>query len=202
MRIFYWLLSILSVAALWFADEIHLWVRAFLPIYTAPNANLLQVVLGILAGIFATKAADSSQELRRLLKVPEIETLISKADEAASRREEEEERYRKLVQAVKSEAQQQYARDMISVHREQLLLHWSEIQKFQVMLDNEVPLDPEVSKHILQFIVRTNYVSGFGRQFLREIPILGGILQYLFGPLWDVFYARNIGRINRAFRRK
>lgn len=173
-----------------------------LAFYHFQNANLLQAILGIFAGICATKAADSSQELKRLLKVPELQNLLSKADEAASRRQQEEARYHNLVESVRFEAQQQYARDMLRVHREQLLIHWTEIQNLQTMLATEESLDPEIRKHILNFIVRTNYIGSTGRNFLQQIPIIGGFLHFLFGPIWEVLYTRNIGRINRSLLAK
>ena len=53
--------------------------------YNFQNENLLQVLLAVIAGVFATKATDSSTQLKRLMKVPEINEMIAKADSAQER---------------------------------------------------------------------------------------------------------------------
>jgi hypothetical protein len=205
MRAIYWLISLLCVAGLWFSQNLHVWLLQNLAIYRLSSPSLLQATLGIIAGLAATKAADSSRELRRLMSVAEIETLLKKADSARSEKDREEERRRNIVSLVKHETQQQYARDMLTLHREQLMEHWRAVQQLQAMLDEpppELDLDPKVKRHIQEFIVRTKYIDYMGRDFLRQIPFLGGFLHYLLGPLWESYYMANIAKVNRLFLKK
>ena len=138
------------------------------------------------------------------MDVPEINNLLSKVDSAKTKREEEEKRYQNLVAVVRKEAQQQYARDMLIMHRERLLEHWTEIQSLQAMLESEAAedqLDPATHRHIMEFIIQTRFVGYMGRGFLRGIPFVGGMLDYLFGPIWEVYYSKNVNRLTKLLRR-
>jgi hypothetical protein len=103
MNYFFWILCIGSVIAIFYSDQIHQYLLENLKIYSLNSPSLIQIIFSVLAGIFATKAADSSRELKELMKVREINTLINKANK-------ESKRLRNLKQLVDYEVEQQFAR--------------------------------------------------------------------------------------------
>jgi len=151
------------------------------------------VIFSVLAGIFATKAADSSRELKELMKVREINNLINQANK-------ESERLHNLKRLVDYEVEQQFARDMLLNHRQQLIQHWEEIQRFESLLvkeDEQDNLDPRIRELIRGYILRSKYLDEIGEQFLDSLPIVGWILKPTLGPLWKDYYTRNMGKINK-----
>ncbi|MBN1569253.1 MAG: hypothetical protein JXA73_15500 [Acidobacteria bacterium] len=205
MRITYWLLAIIFLVGVWFSENLHLFFLAHISVYKMNNANLIQVTLAILAGFFATKAADSSREIKRLLKVTEIDALLNKADEASSKSQQEQERYHNLATLVRSESKLQFARDMIINHKEQLEYHWQQILALESILEKEeidAGIDPKVRNIIQNYIIKTRYLQYMGRNFLRNVPLIGGLLDYLFSPLWDQYYMRNLSKFQKVARGK
>ena len=53
--------------------------------YQLESKSLIEIILSVSAGIFATKASDSSHEIKSLLKISKIDDLISKAETAEER---------------------------------------------------------------------------------------------------------------------
>lgn len=190
-----WILCIASVVAVIFGNNIHDYLLLNVTFYNFENANIVQIVFSVLAGIFATKATDSSRELRELLKIRDIDELVSKANE-------EDERLRNLKQLVDHEVQQQFARDMLLNHRQQLAQHWNQILRFEALLDEEDGdvTDARVRELIRNYLVRSEYLDDIGTDFLRSIPMLGVLLEPALGPLWRNYYRENRVRINRILK--
>ncbi|MDQ1354857.1 MAG: hypothetical protein QG657_5166 [Acidobacteriota bacterium] len=200
-----WALSILSLMGIWYSSEVHLYLSNNVSFYSIKSAALIQVVLAVLAGVFATKAADSSRELRKLFKVKDIQELLQKADDAAAKSMEEANRLKNIVKLVGYEVEQQFARDMLINHRKQLSFHWEQILKLEAVFkkeDTSKGLDPEVKKLIQNYIIKTQYLEYMGKGFLRNIPILGGLFDYLFGPLWNAYYLKNLPRFNKIAKKQ
>ena len=205
MRIVFWLLSILSLVGVWYSTEIHLYIQSTFSFYSIQNPSLIQVLLAVLAGIFATKASDSSHELKKLLKVSDIQILLQKADTAASRSKQEQERLDNLVNLVQYEVEQQFAREMLINHRRQMLYHWEQTVKLEAIFDKEEKtdgIDPKIRQQIKNYVLRTQYIEYMGKGFLRGIPVFGRLLDYLIGPLWNAYYLRNIHKFNKFLRKE
>jgi len=204
VKLLYWGLSLVSVVGVWYSDAIHKMFTENLAFYTMTNSNLIQVVLAVLAGIFATKASDSARELKKLMSVAEIDGLLKKADEANNNAQKQQQKYEQLSKLVKAETEKQFARSMLENHRRQLIRHWSEISAIEALLadDSETTeIDPETKKHIQSYILRTKYIEYIGRNFLQNIPFFGGLLNFMFGPLWEELYVRATLKMN-ASRKK
>ena len=71
MRLLLWSLCVLSVVGIFYADEIHV-VLSNIKYYQFSDKSIIQVILAVAAGIFATKASDSSREIKALLKIDKI----------------------------------------------------------------------------------------------------------------------------------
>ncbi|CAM4288650.1 hypothetical protein [Zobellia nedashkovskayae] len=196
-RIILWVLTIASLIGIYFSSEIHTYLKTILSFYSFKDANLLQVILAVIAGVFATKATDSSSQLKRLMKVPEINEILAKADTA-------QERYEKLEQLIKDETKRQFARDMLVNHRKQLINHWEQITEMERVLSEnlDTEFDPRVRNLIRNYILKTKYVDYAGRGLLGNIPIFGGILDLLLGPLWDTYYSRNLEKFEKSKPKK
>jgi hypothetical protein len=173
--------------------------------YSFENPALIQVVLAVLAGIFATKAADSSRELRKLFKVKDIQELLQRADAAAVKSEEEAKRLKNVVKLVGYEVEQQFSREMLINHRKQLSYHWEQILKLESVLEKEdtsEDLDPRIKQIIHNYIIKTQYLEYMGKGFLHNIPFFGRFLDYLLGPLWNAYYLKNLPRFNRMAKKQ
>ncbi|WP_422091610.1 hypothetical protein [Tenacibaculum ovolyticum] len=192
-RIILWILTITSLIGIYFSSEINAYLNTNLSFYNFQDANLLQVILAVIAGVFATKATDSSTQLKRLMKVPEINEMIAKADSA-------QERYEKLEELIKDETKRQFARDMLVNHRKQLVNHWEQITEMERVLSEnlDTEFDPKVRKQIRNYILKTKYIDYVGRGVLRSIPLVGGMLDFLLGPLWDTYYSRNLEKFEQT----
>ena len=205
MRLVLWAMSILSLIGIWYSSEIHFYLSKNVSFYSIQSPALIQVVLAVLAGIFATKAADSSRELRKLLRVKDIQELMQKADAAVTKSEEEAKRLKKVVKIVGYEVEQQFAREMLINHRKQLSYHWEQILKLESVFKKEETsedLDPKVKQLIHNYIIKTQYLEYMGKGFLRNIPVLGGLFDYLFGPLWNAYYLKNLPRFNKMAKKQ
>ncbi len=205
MRLLLWALSILSLVGIWYSSGIHLYLSTNSSFYKVQSPALIQVVLAVLAGILATKAADSSRELRKLLKVKDIQDLLQKADAAAAKSEEEDKRLKNVVKLVGYEVEQQFAREMLINHRKQLAYHWEQILKLEAVFakeDTSEGLDPQVKHLIHNYIIKTQYLAYMGKGFLRNIPMIGGFLDYLLGPLWNAYYLKNLPRFNKMAKKQ
>ena len=181
MRLVLWALSILSLAGIWYSSEVHLYLMQNISFYSVQSPSLIQVVLAVAAGIFATKAADSSRELRQLLKVKDIQDLLQKADAAAAKSKEESKRLKNVVKLVGYEVEQQFAREMLINHRKQLSYHWEQILKLESVFakeDTSEDLDPKIKQLIHNYIIKTQYLEYMGKGFFRNIPIVGSLLDY------------------------
>ncbi len=196
MRIFYWTLALLCIVGLYFSSDLHIWLKTVIPIYKISDPNLLQVILAVIAGILATKASDSSSELKKLLKVPELKEIIEKAETS-------EERLKNLEKLIAEETKRQFTRDMLINHRKQLITHWEQIITLERLLAEnlDTDFDPIVRKHIRNYILKSKYIDYAGKNALSNIPIIGGLLSILFGPLWDTYYSRNIEKIEKRTRK-
>ncbi|OYU97402.1 MAG: hypothetical protein CFE21_03670 [Bacteroidetes bacterium B1(2017)] len=192
MRILYWALALLCIVGLYFSTDLHIWLKTVLPFYKISDSNLLQVILAVLAGVLATKASDSSSELKKLMKVPELKEIIEKAETS-------EERLKNLEKLIGEETKRQFTRDMLINHRKQLINHWEHIITLERLLSEnpDTDFDPIVRKHIRNYILKSKYIDYAGRKALNNIPLIGGLLSILFGPLWDTYYSRNIEKIER-----
>lgn len=192
-RIILWALSIGSLVGIYFSSEINNYLKTNLSFYNFEDANLLQVILAVVAGVFATKATDSSTQLKRLMKVPEINEMIAKADSS-------QERYEKLEELIKNETKIQFARDMLVNHRKQLINHWEQITELERVLSEKLDteFDPRVRNQIRNYILKTKLIDYAGRGVFRKIPIIGGILDFLLGPLWDTYYSRNLEKFEKT----
>lgn len=197
IRFILWILTITSLVGIYFSSEFNSYLNNNLSFYNFQNENLLQVLLAVLAGVFATKATDSSTQLKRLMKVPEINEMIAKADSA-------QERYEKLEELIKDETKRQFARDILVNHRKQLVNHWEQITEMErVLAENlDTEFDPKVRKQIRNYILKTKYIDYAGRGVLRSIPLVGGILDFLLGPLWDTYYSRNLEKFEKTKSKK
>lgn len=205
MRIFLWISCVASLFVVWYSNEIHLFFSAKFSFYHLDNHQLIQIVFSVIAGIFATKASDSSNELRKLLKVKDIQELLGKADKAANQSEEETKRLRNIVKLVATEVEQQFAREMLINHRKQLAYHWEQILILESVIgkeETEAQIDLKVRKIIQQYIVRTQYIEYMGKGFLRNIPFFGKLLDYILGPAWNAYYLKNMHRFNRLVWRR
>lgn len=204
MRIFLWFSCVVSLFVVWYSNEIHLFFSSNFSFYHLENHQLIQVVFSVIAGIFATKASDSSNELKKLLKVKDIQELLGKAEKAANQSEEEKKRLKNIVELVATEVEQQFAREMLINHRKQLTYHWEQILILESVIgkeEDEAQIDSKVRKIIQQYIVRTQYVEYMGKGFLRNIPFFGQLLDYIFGPVWNAYYLKNIYRFNKLIGR-
>ncbi|CAL2088159.1 hypothetical protein [Tenacibaculum sp. 190524A05c] len=195
-RIILWALTIASLIGIYFSSQINTYLNTNLSFYNFEDANLLQVILAVVAGVFATKATDSSTQLKRLMKVPEINEMIAKADSA-------QERYEKLEELIKDETKRQFARDMLVNHRKQLINHWEQITEMERVLSEnlDTEFDPKVRKQIRNYILKTKYIDYVGRGVLGNIPLIGGMLDFLLGPLWDTYYSRNLEKFEKTKRK-
>ncbi len=202
MSAVYWLLSFACVVTIIFGKNVHELMNARFPFYILEDPSLIQVILGAFAGIFATKAADSTRDIRRILKISEIQDLLKRADEASAEAEQQQERRRNIVRLVQVEAEAEFARDMIMNHRQQLAYHWNQILKLESLIEDseESVEDRELRNLVRSYIVKSRYVEYLGRDFLRGIPFFGPILHYFLAPIWDEFYYRNVRKINRLLR--
>lgn len=192
-RIILWSLTIILLVGIYFSSDINLILNTNLSFYNFKDPNLLQVILAVVTGVFATKAADSSSQLKKLMKVPEIHEMIEKATSA-------QERYEKLEELIKDETKRQFARDMLVNHRKQLINHWEQITEMERVLSEnlDTEFDPKVRKQIRNYILKTKYIDYVGRGVLKSIPIAGGILDFLLGPLWDTYYSRNLEKFEKT----
>jgi hypothetical protein len=89
---------------------------------------------------------------------------------------------------------------MLLNHRQQLIQHWEEIQRFESLLvkdDEQDNLDPRIRELIRGYVLKSKYLDEIGDQFLKSLPMAGWILQPILGPLWKEYYTRNIGKINK-----
>jgi len=154
--------------------------------------NILQIILSVLAGIFATKASDSSSELKKLMKVPQLKEIIEKAETS-------EERIKNLEKLIAEETKRQFTRDMLINHRKQLITHWEQIVTLERLLSEtpDTDFDPIVRKHIRNYILKSKYIDYVGKNALDNIPIIGGLLNLIFGPIWETYYSRNIEKIEK-----
>nr|VFK56031.1 MAG: hypothetical protein BECKTUN1418D_GA0071000_10407 [Candidatus Kentron sp. TUN] len=166
------------------------------------DPTIIQIILGVLAGVFATKASDPSREIKALLKIDKINDFLGEAETAENQAQAQKNRLRQIEKLLTSETEAEFARNMISRHREQVEYHWSEILKLESRLDEEKesPEDAELRRRVRGYLVKSRYIDYMGRGFLRSIPVFGSILHVLFGPIWDEWYYRNIHRINKKFR--
>lgn len=192
MRILLWTLTIISLIGIYFSTQLHTYLSQHLIFYNLKDPNLLQVILAVIAGVFATKASDSSNELKKLMKVPEINEIISKAESA-------QETYEKLEELIKNETTKQFARDMLVNHRKQLINHWEQIVQMERILSEnlDTEFDPKVRIQIRNYILKSKYIDYAGRGMLRNVPLIGSILDLLLGPLWDTYYSRNVEKIGK-----
>lgn len=193
MRIILWLLTLISLVGVYFANDIHTFLIDKIPLYSAEDSNILQVILAVIAGIIATKASDSSRELKKLMKVPEINEIIQKAETA-------QERFDKLEELIKDETTKQFARDMLVNHRTQLMYHWEQIVVMERILSENLDndFDPKVKGHIRNYILKSRYLDYMGSRALKTIPVFGSFLDFLFGPIWDTYYRRNVEKFEKA----
>lgn len=201
MRSLLWLLCSVSVLGVFFVRPLNEALSGT-RLNGLVDTTIVQVVLAALAGIFATKASDSSRELRALLKVSTIEDLLGQAQKAKSLAHEQKTKLIKLNTLIKSETQAEFAREMIRRHRVQLDYHWSEILKLETLLGDgiESSEETELRNRVRAYLIKSRYIDYMGRGFLRSIPIIGSLLHMLFGPFWDEWYYRNLHKINRRFR--
>ncbi len=187
MRIACWILALFCIVGLYYSTDIHLWLKTDFSVYKIADPNLLQVILAAMAGVLATKASDSSTELRRLMKVPELTEILEKAETS-------EGRLKKLEKLIAEETKRQFTRDMLINHRKQLISHWEQIITLERLLSEnlDADFDPVVRKHIKNYILKSNYIDYLGRNALYNIPIIGGLLNLFLGPMWNAYYSRNI----------
>ena len=61
----------------------------------------------------------------------------------------------------------------------------------------DTDFDPVVRVQIRNYILKSKYVDYVGRGMLRNIPLIGGILDFLLGPLWDTYYSRNVEKFEK-----
>ena len=171
--------------------------------YTLENESIIQIILSVGAGIFATKASDSSREIKALLKIDKIESLLGEAKNAEVKAQDQADKLEKIEKLLKSETEAEFARDMITRHREQLEYHWQEILKLETLIvDNAVSSqnDEELKNRVRAYLIKSRYIDYMGRGFLRSIPLIGTFLHMLFGPVWDEYYYRNMHKINKMLR--
>nr|VFJ43178.1 MAG: hypothetical protein BECKFW1821A_GA0114235_100313 [Candidatus Kentron sp. FW] len=201
MKFLFWLLCGLSVVGLFYASDIHTFLLGA-QFYNLSDPSIIQIILGALAGIFATKASDSSREIKALLKIDKINDLLGEAETAESQAKTQREQLKKIEKLLASETEAEFARDMISRHRGQLEYHWSEILKLESLLDyeKESPEETKLRKRVRGYLIKSRYIEYMGRGFLRNIPLFGSVLHILIGPIWDEWYYRNLHRINKKFR--
>jgi hypothetical protein len=198
-------MSITSLIGVWYSFDIHMFLQSKFHFYTFQNDNLVQIILAALAGIFATKASDSSSELKKLMNVTQIDDLIQKVDNVSGEVDKQQAKYKNISQLVKNETEKQFARSMLVNHKKQLIHHWSEIRSIEALLSDQAEIeniDPEVRKHIENYILRSKYIDYIGRNFLQTIPIFGSFLNFLFGPLWEDVYLRVTHRLNNRKTKK
>lgn len=196
MRLLLWTFTIISLVGIYFSSEIHIYLSSHLAYYNFKDPNLLQVLLAVVAGVFATKATDSSRELKKLMKVPEINEIIAKAETA-------QDTFEKLEKLIKDETTKQFARDMLVNHRKQLINHWESIVAMERVLSEnlDTDFDPVVRVQIRNYILKSKYIDYVGRGMLRNIPLIGGMLDFLLGPLWDTYYSRNVEKFEKMKNR-
>lgn len=202
MRMLLWALCLASLVGVWYASNMHSFFVEKFTFYNLQDYQLIQIVLSVLAGIFATKASDSSSELKELLKVKDIQYLLKKVNDAANQSEEEKNRLNNLVRLVGFEVEQQFAREMLINHRRQLTFHWEQTLKLESILEKEETvdqIDPKVKNIIQQYIIRTQYIEYMGKGFLLNIPFVGRFLDYIFGPVWNAYYLNNLHKFNKIF---
>lgn len=196
MRILYWTLALLCIVGLYFSTDLHIWLKSIFSIYKLADPNLLQVILAVIAGVLATKASDSSSELKKLMKIPELKEIIEKAETS-------EERYKNLEKVIAEETKRQFTRDMLINHRKQLISHWEQIITLERLLEEnpDTDFDPVIRKHIRNYILKSKYIDYAGKNALSNIPIIGGLLSLLLGPIWDTYYSRNIEKIEKRMNK-
>ena len=201
MRGLLWSLCILSVAGIFYADDIHAFLLTA-KYYQLPDKSIIQVILAVAAGIFATKASDSSREIKALLKIDKIDRLLGEAQSAEETAKTQKERLNQIEKLLTSETEAEFARDMIIRHREQLEYHWQEILKLEsLIVENAESLeDTELKNRVRAYLIKSRYIDYMGRGFLRSIPFIGSILHMIFGPIWDEYYYRNMQKINTMLR--
>jgi hypothetical protein len=205
MRAILWLLCGASIVGVFYSNNLHGYLAHAVPFYSLKDPQVIQVIFAILAGVFATKASDSSHELKKLLKVKDIQDLLTKADAAESESAKERARLQKLVDLVAYEVEQQFAREMLINHRRQLISHWEQVRKLEGILEKEESadqIDPRVKEIIQEHIIRTQYIEYMGKGFLRNVPFVGGFLDYFFGPVWNAYYLKNMPAFNKLIGRK
>lgn len=199
MRVLLWSLCILSIVGIFYADEIHAFLST-IKYYQLSDKAIIQIILGVAAGIFATKASDSSREIKALLKIDKIEKLLGEAQTAEQTAKTQSERLKQIEKLLTSETEAEFARDMIIRHREQLGYHWREILKLESLIEDKSESsqeDIELKNRVRAYLIKSRYVDYMGRGFLRSIPVFGSILYMLLGPIWDEYYYRNMHKINK-----
>ncbi len=204
MTLILWLLCVLSLIGVWYSSDIHLFLTSETSLYRIESYSLVQVVFAVLAGILATKASDSSRELKKLLKISDIQKLLEKADQAASKSHEEKKRLKHLVNLVGYQVEQQFTREMLINHRRQLAYHWEQVLKLESVFEKEETseeIDPKVKKIIQNYIIKTQFIEYMGRGFLRGMPFFGRLLDYLFGPLWSTYYLKNLPKLKKLIKK-
>ena len=185
-------MTVLCIVGLCFSVDLHLWIKSVFSLYKVTEPNILQIILSVLAGIFATKASDSSSELKKLMKVPQLKEIIEKAETS-------EERIKNLEKLIAEETKRQFTRDMLINHRKQLITHWEQIVTLERLLSEtpDTDFDPILRKHIRNYILKSKYIDYVGKNALDNIPIIGGLLNLIFGPIWETYYSRNIEKIEK-----
>ena len=202
MRTLLWLLCLLCLIGTFYGDVLHYHLNTW-EYYTFENESIIQIILSVGAGIFATKASDSSREIKALLKIDKIEELLGEAKNAEEKAQTQTDRLNQIEQLLKSETEAEFARDMITRHREQLEYHWQEILKLEsLIVDNSTnsKSDEELKTRVRAYLIKSRYIDYMGRGFLRSIPLIGSFLHMIFGPVWDEYYYRNMHKINKMLR--
>ncbi len=201
MKLTLWILCLLSIFGIINSENVFLYFNS-LGYYQLESKSLIEIVLSVSAGIFATKASDSSHEIKSLLKISKIDDLIGKAETAEERVKLQQEKLDNIEYLLKSEVESEFAKDMILRHKEQLEYHWREILKLETLIENvsTSSSDIELRDNVRKYLIKSRYIDYMGRNFLQNIPIIGGLIHILFGPLWDELYYRNMHKINKLFK--
>ena len=202
MRGLLWGLCILSVVGIFYANDIHTFLLTT-KFYQFSDKSIMQIILAVAAGIFATKASDSSREIKSLLKIDKIDVLLGEAQSAEKTARTQKERLSQIEKLLTSETEAEFARDMIIRHREQLEYHWQELLKLEILIVENAdssPEDADLKDRVRAYLIKSRYIDYMGRGFLRSIPFVGSILHMIFGPIWDEYYYRNMHKINKMLR--
>jgi len=59
--------------------------------------------------------------------------------------------------------------------------HWEQITEMERLLSEnlDTEFDPKVRKQIRNYILKTKYIDYVGRGMLSDMPLIGGILNFL-----------------------